>query len=195
MLKFMGRSLSLSILSGAIAITFVIIMFLMAVVLVGERPVVRGLACQFGISSDCAGQKLRLELQQEQKRLEQMRGQNRDLMARNQEMEALLKRLASLDHAASSYVIFYEDSNSSPTVTTGHTYASLLDPDTLVSAHCYLQVEVKGAGTRQVNLGKMSDGAKISLRNYSKAELKQADLSARELSALQSRCQWPEKSG
>ncbi len=57
-----------------------------------------------------------------------------------------IKRLASLDHAASPYVILYEDSNSSPTVTTGHTYASLLDPDTLVSAHCYLQVEVKGAG-------------------------------------------------
>ena len=119
MLKLMGRSLSLGILSGAIAVTFAIILFLIAVVLAGEGPVIKGISCQLGISKEC----ILLELQEEREKLRGMERRNRELMARNKEMEALVERLSALDHASESYVVFFEKRGHGHTVSTGHTFS------------------------------------------------------------------------
>lgn len=188
MFKFLGRGLSLSILSGAIGLTFVIIVFLMAVVLVGEGPIMKGISCQFSLSEECIQQ----ELQQERLRLQQMQQRNDELAARNEEMEALFQRLASLDHAASSYVIFMVDRSGSLVVNTGHTYASLLDPETLIGAHCYIQASTSGAGSRQIALGKMSRAKHVTNNAYSQLELLGSGISVGDIEALQARCRWPE---
>lgn len=188
MLKLVGRSLSFTILSGAILLTFAIIVFLMAVVLAGEGPVMKGISCQLGLSEDC----LRQELQREQQKLHQMQRRNNALTARNEEMEVLLERLAALDHASSSYVVFYQNAGRRHTVSTGHTYASLLDPDTLIGAHCYVHADVSGAGSRQIRLGNMDKGMRLSIKRYGAADLRGTGLDTSGIAALQALCRWPE---
>ena len=188
MLRLMGRSLSLGILSGAIAVNFAIILFLIAVVLAGEGPVVKGSSCQLGISKEC----IILELQEERKRLRGMERRNRELMARNKEMAALVERLSALDHASESYVVFFEKRGHGHTVSTGHTYASLLNPETLIGAHCYVHVNLSGAGTRQVRLGNMSRRKRVTLNSYSRSDLRGTGLSVSDITKMQALCQWPE---
>lgn len=208
MFKFLGRGLSLSILTGAIVLTFAIILFLMAVVLAGEGPVIHGVSCQLGLAEDC----IRQELREERQKLRSMQQKNREmrafnkevearndemqkhfnkLQARNKELEALHKRLSSLDHASSSYVVFYEDKSGSYLVSTGHTYASLVAPNKLIGAHCYFHVGIKGAGSRQIRLGTMSRYKKITLNHYSRSDLQITGANVNDISALQARCKWP----
>ncbi|SMX28207.1 hypothetical protein TRP8649_02322 [Pelagimonas phthalicica] len=187
MLKFSSRAISMTILASAIALTFSIIVFLMAVVLVGEGPVIKGIACELNVSEDC----LRKDLQKERQKFQQMQRRNQELQAENKKMEALVERLAALDHASSSYVVFYTKSGRR-SVTTGHTYASLLKPDDLIGAHCYFFANVTGAGTRQVNLGKMDRRMRLKLSNYNPSELRGTGVSVADIAALQAQCQWPE---
>ncbi|WP_299628359.1 hypothetical protein [uncultured Tateyamaria sp.] len=188
MLKLIARSFSLTILLSAIVLTFFIIVLMMAVVLAGEGPVMRGITCQLVISEDC----VRKELQQERKRLHDLQRQNREMLAQNKKAEALIKRLSDLDHASSSYVVFYNASWKRHTVTTGHTYASLLDPDTLIAAHCYVFSRVQGAGDRQINLGNMSKSRRLSLPSYGALALRGTGLSSRDIGTMQEQCQWPD---
>jgi hypothetical protein len=137
--------------------------------------------CELGLSKDC----LRQELQEERQRLH-------ELQERNAEMEALFQRLASLDHASSSYVVFYSDTSASLTVTTGHTYASLLDPDALIGAHCYFYAGTAGAGSRQIELADMNRNLRIKNNRYSRWALRGTGVKRVDIAALQARCQWPE---
>lgn len=187
MLKLLGRSLSLTVLTSAIILTFAIIVFLMAVVLAGEGPVMKGISCQIGLSEDC----VRQELQKQRQNLREMQRKNRELMARNQETEALLERLAALDHASSSYVIFYEQRGHRHTVSTGHTYKSLVDPDTLIGAHCYFFASEQGAGSLQIWLGKMNERKHLTINSYRASELRGTGLSQSDIAALQALCKWP----
>lgn len=215
MFKFLGRGLSLSILTGAIVLTFAIILFLMAVVLAGEGPVIHGVSCQLGLAEDCIRQELREErqklrsMQQKnremqafnkevearnseiQARIDEMQAHFKKLQTRNNELEALHKRLSSLDHASSSYVVFYEEKSGPYVVSTGHTYASLVEPNTMIAAHCYFYSGVTGAGKRQINLGKMSRDKRVTKSRYSRSELSGTGLSVNDITALQERCRWP----
>lgn len=191
MSRFVNRLISLVALSGAISIVAALILLLMAITLVGEGPVIRGIACQFGLLEDC----VRQELQEERDRLRILRNQNEELLARNAEMEALLERLASLDHASSSYVVFYTDRAAGRTVTTGHTFASLLDPDTQIGAHCYISVATRGAGNRRIDLGEMSATGAVTRDQYSAADLAGTGVSQSDISRLEQACQWPAMAG
>jgi hypothetical protein len=98
-----------------------------------------------------------------------------------------------LDHAASSYVVFLERRVGSRSVQTGHTYASLLDPDTLIGGHCYFtKNNARSAGRLQYNLGTMNAAMRVANRNFRDAELRDAGISRAEIQALQDGCQWPE---
>lgn len=187
MLKFSIRTLSLTILMSAIVLTTVIIVFMMAVVLAGEGPVVRGISCQLGLSEGC----LRQELQEERNQLKLLRRKNEELLAENQEAEALIQRLSDLDHASSSYVVFYTSTRRGVNLDTGHTYASLLDPDTLIGAHCYVHAQVRGAGTRRIDLGTMSPRKRLTLNRYSSAALRGTGFGTSDIADLQALCQWP----
>lgn len=180
MLKIIGRTISLMALGGGIVITFTIVFFMIAIALLGEDKVIRAVACQVGVGENC----LRQELLQERKKLQQMQ-------ERNAKMEALLERLAKLDHASSSYVVFYINERGKHEVTTGHTYASLLDPNTLIGAHCYINVFQSGAGRTHIDLGNMKQNKSITLKTYKAADLAAIGLTNSEYIKLQSRCRWP----
>lgn len=187
MLKFLSRTASISILTGAIALTFAIIVFLMAVVLAGEGPVMKTISCQLGLSKECVW----VELQKERKALKVLRQENDALQSEVKKAEALFKRLSDLDHASESYVVFFESEARGYTVSTGYTYASLLDPETLVSAHCYIHAKVFGAGSRQIRIGKMDRNKRISLERYKASSLKGSGVSVSDIAAFQSACRWP----
>ncbi|MGJ8618626.1 MAG: hypothetical protein ACSHWS_17415 [Sulfitobacter sp.] len=182
MLKFLGRTAAITLLLTAIAAAVSIVTFLIVISLLGEERVIEGITCHLGVSETC----LRQELMIERAKLEALQG-------RNDEMEALLERLSSLDHAASSYVVFLERRVGSRIVQTGHTYASLLDPNTLTSAHCYFQQYRKGsAGHLQFNLDHMDAAMRVTNPNFTETELRNVGLSPAEMRALQNNCQWPE---
>lgn len=214
--RFLGRGISISILSAAIVITFCIVLLLMAVALTGEGPVIKAVACELGFSPNC----LRQELKQERKRIgnlerqallkqkevrklaeeveaerqktERLKRQAQALENRKAELERLYNRLATLDHASSSYVVFYDAQLGSRKVSTGHTYASLLDPETLVRAHCYFYGSVSGAGSRQITLGGMSKAKRVTYERYSDSELRDAGFSRSEIEKLRTKCRWPD---
>ena len=188
MFKFLGRGLSLSVLITAILLTFTIIVFLMAVVLAGEGPVKHTIACQLNLAEDCVQRRL----MEERGRLQELQRQHRRLEARNTELEALLQRLASLDHASSSYVVFYKNTKGRHTVTTGHTFKSLVDPNTLIGAHCYFHVDMPGAGNREIRLGTMSARKRVTASRYSRSDLRGTGLSQNDIGSHFARCQWPE---
>jgi hypothetical protein len=180
--------ISLVFLAAGIVLTFSVIVFMMAIVLMGEGLVIKGLSCSIGLSEDC----LRQDLQQERERLRQMQRRNQELLAENQQAEALKQRLAELDHAASSYVVFYSAKHRSHTVKTGHTYASLLNPDALIGAHCYVTARISGAGDRHIDLGKMASNKRVSLKTYRAEALEGTGLRPTDITMLQSKCRWPD---
>lgn len=182
MLKYLGRTAAITLLLAAIATAVSIVIFLIAISLLGQERVIECISCRLGVSETCLRQELALE-----------RSALRALQGRHDEMEALLERLSSLDHAASSYVVFLKNKVGSRTVTTGHTYASLLDPNTLIGAHCYFYANGGGSvGNLQVNLGTMDPSKRVTQRRLSSSALRDAGVTSAQLAALQAQCQWPE---
>lgn len=131
MLKYITRPLALVAMTGAILLTFAIIVLMMSVVIFGQAPVLRGVSCYLGLSQEC----LLRDLKEERRKIDKLEKRQRELMAQVTEADTILKRLSALDHASSSYVVFFEARDGLRKVTTGHTYASLLDPSTLIGAH------------------------------------------------------------
>lgn len=180
--RLISRSAGLTLLLSGVVLCFTIALFLILTKLVGEEQVIDTITCQLGLSEDC----LLGELRAERARLAAMQ-------ARTQDLEALYERLASLDHASASYVVFYEDhSLLGQTVHTGHRYASLLDPSAFTGAWCYIGLSDNGALAKNFFLADMDSGLSVTRRAHSADDLRNAGLSTRDVATAIKRCIWPQ---
>lgn len=187
-LRWINRTIGLTLLMGAAALTTALAIALIAVQLIGEEALVERVACHIGLSDKC----VRDQLEESQQELERQRREGARLRGRIAEMEAVLGRLSALDHAASSYVIFYRDTAGRFDVVTGHQYASLLDPETLTAGWCYIDVDRGSALRGSLYISRFD--ADLALRNdsVSAEDRRAANLPRGAIDEARSRCTWPD---
>ena len=183
MLRFMGRSVGLTFLAIGIALAFATAIALILIQLLGGQDFIDDVSCRLGLSTDC----IREELASERRRLAEMQ-------TRLGQLQAVYDRLARLEHASESFAIFYTDHSGQYPVTTGHRYASLIEPGTFVAGWCY--IDLPGPGSVSVNfyLARMDAGRTLMPEVVSDDALGRADLSRTEVVAARHRCQWPDGS-
>ena len=174
-----GRPLTLALLSTAIAIVFSIMFVLIGVQVLGESEVLDELSCRLGFSDDC----LYSELEEEKAKLAAVQ-------ERTKELEALYERLARLDYASESFVVFYNDRNG-PEVVTGHEYKSLIEPGQFSSGWCYISSR-SGGLQRNLTLATMNAEHVLEQADLDAADASSIGLSLSAARAAANRCRWPE---
>ena len=186
MLRFVSLAVSRT---GAAALMFTgallavaVALALIVIQLVGERPVLNGIACQLGVSQTCLLQ----DLEEERQRL-------RGLRERTAELEALYQRLSALEHASSSYTLFTFNSDVRPTVVTGIEYASLIEPDQLTSGRCYIDLGHRNGVQRHVTIATFETDLRVRSERLNAAQLQASGLSRNDMNAALARCAWPEE--
>ena len=180
MLRFMGRSVGLTFLSLGIALAFAVALVLILIQLLGGRDFIDDVSCRLGLSTDC----IREELAAERERLEGMR-------ARLQELEALYGRLAGLEHASESFVVFYEDHTGPFKVVSGHRYESLTEPGTFVSAWCYINASRRRTLNVNLHIAEMDDDGELTAELIDDEALSISGVTQAEVAAARHRCRWP----
>ncbi|AEI93866.1 hypothetical protein RLO149_c018780 [Roseobacter litoralis Och 149] len=107
------------------------------------------------------------------------------------DQERLLDRLRDMDHAASSFTIFHIEPIRDMTVHTGHRYESLLKPDDLLGAYCYLHVDGDGGQAMIINIAEMDAHLRLTDLKPDKTVLERLGLSRKERRSLLGLCVWP----
>lgn len=181
MKRLLSRTASCALLITGIGLTTVIAGALIITSLVGPKPVIDAVSCQLGFSQTCLLQ----ELRQEKKKLRKLQG-------RTAELEALYKRLSKLDHASSSYAVFYHDKKGKFTVSTGVKYVSLVKPGTLTSGWCYIRLSSSGSLDQNLHIANMDSKLKVTKNTFSAKRLSKIRLTQKDVSQALSRCKWPE---
>ena len=125
--------------------------------------------------------------------MEQERQKIRRFRERNRELEALYERLSRLEFASESFVIFYENKDGEMTVTTGHRYASLIEPGKFVKGWCYIELPSPAGTSRNFFIANMNSDASVTPSHITETALKHAGLSRADVVAARERCTWPEK--
>lgn len=180
MLRFMGRSVGLSFLSLGIALAFTVALILILIQLLGGQSFIDGVACRLGLSTEC----IREELAAERQRLEGIR-------ERYEELEVLYGRLADLEHASESFVVFYKNREGPHIVTSGHEYESLTEPGRFVSGWCYVDVTRPGALDINIHIAEMDDDGDLTPKLIDDEALSASGLTQAEVAAARHRCRWP----
>ena len=180
MTRFFGRSVALAFLAIGISLSLTIATALIVIQLLGGQVFVDRMACQFGFSDDC----IRLELEEERRKLQ-------DLRQRNKELEALYERLRRLDHASESFVVFYTDYEGEQTVTSAHRYASLIDPGTLIGGWCYIHLPSPTGTSKSFFVAHMDRDAVVAPDAITDEALERSGLTQQDVTAAYGRCRWP----
>lgn len=181
MTRFFGRSVALGLLTGAIALVILMALGLIAYQLLGDVSAIQKLTCRYGLSTQC------LEDELEKKRREM-----RALQLRMAELEALYKRLSKLDHASESFVVFYTNRGGSHTVTSGHRYASLIEPGRFKAGWCYIDLPNAGGISRNFYIARMGSSGDVSPNHIGDESLSNAGLTRHDVSEALTRCRWPD---
>lgn len=203
MTNLFGRGLASIILINATILAFLIAVFLIAVQLVGPKPVIDAISCELSLSHECLRNDLRkerrkLDLERQKRQLEEKKrsaleervAELKRIEKRAKELEALYQRLAKLDHAASSYVVFHTSSFRRYKVETGHKYASLLDPNTLIEGWCSIVLN-GGAIARFFTIAGFEKNRRVVNQTVGRTTLREAGLSGRDVSSARKYCKWP----
>lgn len=188
MRRFLRQSLNVALLSGGIAITTMIALLIVIITLFSNTKVMETVECRLGLSDTC----LMNDLRQKERELEQKRREALELERRSAELEALYERLAQLEHSGSSYVIFHSQTVAGYEVTTGHAYASLIEPDRLTSGWCYTSGTDHAGVTTRLNLASFETDMRLEIAAPSNDALASFGVSHPEFSRLVLGCQWPE---
>lgn len=181
MKRFLGRTVALAMLTFAISLTMLIAIVLIAIQLIGTQPVIDGLSCHLGLSADC----IRRELEEKQRQL-------LSLEERHAELQQLYDRLAKLEYASESFVVFYENTDGPHEVTTGHRYASLIEPGQFLTGWCYIDRPKDHGVSRNVFIADISADGEVTNTDITDDALASAGLTRREVEAALRRCIWPE---
>ena len=187
-LRLVNRTIGLTLLAAAAALTTTLAIVLIAVQLIGEEELLNRVACHVGLSERC----VREQLEDSQRELERQKRESERLRGEIAEMQKLFDRLADLDHAASSYVIFYHNGDGPREVVSGHRYASLLDPATLTAGWCYIRVDQGTAIAGSLHIASFESDLKLQRKTVSARDRGIADLTEGEIEEAHTRCHWPE---
>ncbi|MEM9046713.1 MAG: hypothetical protein AAGC81_18690 [Pseudomonadota bacterium] len=187
-LKWINRAVGLTLLVTAAALTTGLALALIASQLIGEEAFIDRLTCQLGLSETCVHERL----EDSQRHLERQRRESKRLRERIVEMDAVLGRLRELDRASSSYVIFYRDKTGPLDVVTGHQYASLLDPGTLTSGWCYIDVGRGSALSGSLHIARFDADLKLHQKTVGSRDRQKAGVSEDAVKDARARCTWPE---
>ncbi len=180
MTRFFGRSFALSFLATGIGLSLLIAVVLIVIQLFGGQIIIDRIACLFELTENCVQE----ELQLERERLELLR-------LRNTKLEALYERLARLDHASESFVLFYHDRTGQHEVVTGHRYASLIDPTTLTGGWCYLNLPGRAGLSNRVFVTRMDDDMRLIPEPLDDSVLAEVSLTRGDVADAVGRCKWP----
>lgn len=181
MTRLLSRSAGLALLLSGVALCIAIVLFLILAQLLGPDTVIKGLQCHLGFSEECLVQKLRAERRELAK-----------IRKETENMQEIFKKLEALDHASSSYVIFFEQDSGRNRISTGHRYVSLLDPNTIDSAWCNLYFPNLSSISQHVTIAKMSSKFRVRYESLSARTMRKAGLDQAELQAALTLCTWPE---
>ena len=181
MLRFIGRAVGLSFLALGIVLTFVVAITLIAMQLLGDEEAIEEISCRLDLSQEC----VRDELAEERRRLEELR-------ARTGELEALYERLTRLDHASESFTLFYSDYSGPNTISSGHRYASLIDPETFISGWCYIHLPSPAGVSIDLFVARMGADRIVTRETVSDEALAESGLTQADIDAALQHCRWPE---
>ena len=158
---------------------------------IDETPGIRQLQCLVGIErADCPRQmkemaRLRQELATERARLVAMRNQIAGL-------ESLRDRLASLEHSSESFTVFYDNNEGRHIVTTGHRYASLVEPEMFQSGWCYIDLDFRRGLATDLYIARINADLVVTPAPITDDVLVNAGLTRTEIADALRRCQWPD---
>lgn len=180
MVRLAGRSIVLMFLGTGIVLSMSIAIVLIVIQLLGGEAAIDKVACYLDLSEEC----VRNELDEERRKLKGLR-------KRNRELEAIYQRLRRLDHASESFVVFYTDHSGDHTVTSGHRYASLIDPATLIGGWCYINLPSPAGVSSDVFVAHMDEDRVVTPDTVTDEALEHAGLTQKEITAAFGRCHWP----
>ena len=176
--RIVGRPIALAALFTALLLVLGISIALIAMQLFGHDKIVSEAECRLGLSDKC------LSVQ-----LEESRDEISRLQSRKKKLEAIYDRLASLDHASESFVVFYFD-RTGPTVVTGLQYKSLIEPGQFDEGWCYIQLSQSGEISQNINIARMNRDGTVRPASISGDTLSAKDLTNDQVAAARQRCRW-----
>lgn len=177
MTQFVGRPLALAALLSAVVLVIGIAFALILMQVLGDEALEEA-ACRLGLSNDCLASQL-----------EQSREEVARLERRKQHLEELHDRLARLDYASQSFVVFYENTDGRPVVT-GMRYRSLIEPGQFDSGWCYISVSHGRGHHENVDVARMDAAGAVTARPVEPGLLRSMGLDAGEVEDARRRCNW-----
>lgn len=200
-LRLISRTVGLALLTAAMGLTTILAIALIMIQLFGEEAFMDRLACNLGLSDDCIRQQLeetrehlehkKRELDRERQELSRTRRDLAGTRSRMSELEGMFERLSKVGHAASSYVVFYDTEMGPFGVQSGHRYASLLDPDTLIGGWCSIQFLSADSVHSFVHIQQFDRNLRLYEVTVSPASRRAAGLTLQDIKAARTRCKWP----
>lgn len=181
MSRFLGRSVALALLTSAIALTFTIAFLLITIQLLGGQAAIDEARCYLKLDEECAKQAL-----------EEKRQELNALQERYDDLQAIYDRLEKLDFASESFVVFYKDRLGPHQVTTGHRYASLIEPGQFTKGWCYIDLSDDGGVSRDMFVAYLDADGDIRIVEHDDDTLVAADVTRADLVNALNRCHWPE---
>lgn len=209
--KLFGRTFASVLLIAAALLTAAIAIFLIAVTLVGPKPIIEAIACEMNLSHQCLrndlrkeqqklqGEKRKLELerrkrlQEERQRaaLEKRIAELRQVEEKAKKLQAVHNRLKEIGHAASSFVIFHRRENGRFTIESGHRYASLLRPNQLVEGWCNLYPPSRDNLNQFLLIARFDKNKDLKAIAIPRSTRKAGGLTKSDIETARKHCIWP----
>lgn len=185
MTRFFGRSAVFSLLVMGVSLSAAIAFLLILYQILGGQEMIDKVTCFVGLNEDC----IIADLREENRQLDDELAAKRTELAG---LEALRDRLAEMDYASESFVVFYSTDIAGMQVVSGNRYASLLKPNEFDAAWCYIELPDIGGVDAKLSIARMGFGRSVEPHDITETALNRAGISRSQLTTALSACHWPE---
>lgn len=205
MLTFFRRTLSLALLTAGLSLMTALSLGLILWMLLGsDVPVFQRGLCALNLTTECVikDAEARAKAAQDeadrivaaaQAKIQAKEAELAALETERAALQALRNRLEKIEHAASNYSIFHHHRRGRYTVVTGHGYKSLLEPNQLNDAWCYIDIgDTSGNARRTIYIARYSKRRGVYSETVPQKVLDELGIDPEALAGFLARCSWPE---